>query len=198
MENNTINQIKTMFNENKTNVILGIVALIVIIVAIVMAVNNKKSEKSTEVVEGCKQGDIFSGTTGKPCFEQVFEACKDGDLYNMNTGEPCGDNKTEVNKDGAMMKADSKGNLSYEAALKQYSGKSLLFNASCVSTPATLESTAGTQVLIANNSNATLELSVQNKKAKLLPYHYMLSFMGTKGEVAVSCNGNTATKITVK
>ncbi len=201
MENNTLDRIKVAFSENKTNAILGIVGLLIIILALVMVVH-KRNQRSAAVVEGCKQGDMFSETTGKPCVEQKFEECIDGDLYNRNTGEPCpetkgaamNDTKSNPTSDGST----TKGNLSYEAALKEYTGKSLLFGANCASTPQTLNAPAGSQILIANNSTSTLEVGVQNKKVKLTPYHYMLSSMTAKGAVDVSCNGSNTTKITVQ
>ncbi len=194
MENNKLDQVKLFVNQNRTNVIIGIIALVVILIAAVLIINKKMNKEEVAAVEGCKAGDLFSQTTGKPCFtSELLEACKAGDLYNINTGEPCNE---DVKKDTS--NNTNKGTLGYAEALKEYAGKSLSFNASCVSTPAVLEAAKGSMILISNDSNVALEISVQGRTKNLSPYHYMLSTLGAAGEISVSCNGSNAAKVVAK
>jgi hypothetical protein len=188
MENKKMGQIKSFVNQNRR--VIGIV-LLVVAVLLSFAFMNKTLEAPKTLVEGCRAGDSFSQTTGKPCTGEEPESCKEGDIYDRNTGKPCvqvEDKSTTPNTNPS----------SYESALKTYTGKSLLFDASCVSNPSELKAAIGSTVLLANNSEKTLQVSIQTDSAVLRPYHYMKSFISTAGELAVICNGKTSATVNVK
>ncbi len=188
MNNQKLNQIKENIVENKLAFGLVFVAAAVFIV---LAFINKTPQTPVKIVEGCKAGDTFSQTTGEPCKDIVQESCKDGDLYDIKTGKPCvgAVDPNTTNTTGS----------SYDVALKTYTDKTLLFDDQCNTTPKTLDVVMGSKVLLANNSQTSLALSIQGKNAVLKPYHYMTSLsLSVAGEVSVSCNGNNVSTVNVK
>jgi len=191
MENKKMSQIKSFVNQNRRAISI---ILLVVAVLLSFAFMNKTLEAPktlVSTVEGCRAGDSFSQTTGKPCTGEELGSCKEGDIYDRNTGKPCvqvEDKSTTPNTNPS----------SYESALKTYAGKSLLFDASCVSNPSELKAAIGSTVLLANNSERTLQVSIQTDSAVLRPYHYLKSFISTAGELAVICNGKTSATVNVK
>ncbi len=88
MENNIIdsNPVEAKMPIKKNMVIIGAI-LLVAIVAVIIFINANSSDKIS--VEGCRPGDEFSETTGKPCDPAKMVPCKEGDVYDINTGKPC-------------------------------------------------------------------------------------------------------------
>ena len=188
MENKKIGQIKSFVNQNRRAISI---VLLVVAVLLLFAFMNKTLEAPKTLVEGCRAGDSFSQTTGKPCTGEELQSCKEGDIYNRNTGEPC------VGTEDKSATPNTSPS-SYESALKTYAGKSLIFDASCVSNPAELKAVIGSTVLLANNSERTLKVSIQTDSAVLRPYHYLKSFISTAGKLAVICDGKTSATVNVK
>jgi len=198
-------------------------AVLALVLLLIFSLSGKDKPK---LVEGCEEGDKFSQTTGEPCqtedeekavvseetealdtkdkvevvdtvkaTEEKVESCIEGEKYNRNTGELC---DSEVASAPAAAALLATGNLGYEAALKQYVGKSILFGATCVPSTASLEVPAGSRVLVANNSTKALDLSIQDRKVTLRPYRYMTSSAKVAGEFGVTCGGETVATVTVK
>lgn len=190
MENNKLAQIKSIVINNKKNLILTFVGLLIVF-GLGMALNYRKNSEQASIPEGCKEGYAFSETTGKPCLEIVFEVCAEGDIYDRNTGEPCMDG-AENNQANS-----KKGSMGYESALKEYTGKSLVFDSNCVSNPSELSVSLGSSVLLANNSDTALSFNAFGRVVNLRPYHYMLGTVSAP-ESVVSCNDKVASKITAK
>ncbi len=175
--------------KNKNNLIIaGIVILVVVGVAI-YAFKHAKPVSPELLAEGCRPGDKFSQTSGKPC--KTEPSCPEGELFDKNTGAPCigTEDKTATPATGAM---------GYEAALKTYAGKSALFDMTCISPTKALNTTVGGKVLIANNSKKTLTFTILGRKVILLPYHYTVATPKTTGEFGIMCNGEVTTFIIVK
>lgn len=178
--------------------IISTTVLAIVIIAIFAIAHGRKSAPVMALGEGCRPGDAFSQTTGKPCLsgkevdeeaQAMVTPCKEGEVYNQNTGELCADDKSMA------LKSDSSG---YEATLKQFEGKSIMFDALCVGTPATLSVSAGTRVLVANHSSATNSLAFGGRKETLEPYHYMTNVFKVAGEYPVACNDKDTATVSVK
>lgn len=189
--------------EEKKNRIIGAIVLGVIVLGIIFF-TGKKTENLVSNVEGCAPGDVFSQTTGEPCFEEGMEPCKEGEEFNKETGEPCpmvaGD---ETIKDDKLLTSTISGNgvvSGYHTALIEYENKSVLFDASCMPTPKVFEVPVGTRILVANNSTEkNLELKVGSRTEDLRPLHYMLSSrFDAVGEYSISCGGAVSATVSVK
>jgi hypothetical protein len=185
MENKKINQIKEGIEQNKwlVGLVLGVLAVFVVLILL-----NKKPDVVVSTVEGCRPGDLFSQTSGKPCQDEKLASCLEGDVYDRTTGKPCGEPKINTSTEV----------LGYEAALKAFSGKSFIFNEECISPTKELEVIKNSKVLIANNSTRTLEIYTPTREKSLLPYHYMTVFLGDIGENTISCNGVVSGVVNVK
>lgn len=219
INNNQVNQAKTELNQNKMpeaskpkmedkvaekkNRIIGSIILVVIILGIIL-LTGKKAESPVSKVEGCLPGDIFSQTTGEPCFPEDMEPCKEGEDFNKETGEPCPIVTTDasIKEDKLLTTTVSTNGVvsSYDTALLEYKDKSVLFDASCNATPKVLGVAVGTRILVANNSTEkNLELKVGSRTEDLRPLHYMLSSRyDVAGEYPVSCGGAVSATISVK
>lgn len=186
--------------EEKKNAIIGGAMVILVILAIIFF-GGKKEHDMVSKVEGCAPGDLFSQTTGEPCFPENAEPCQVGEEFNKETGEPCpvasaGGNEIALTSNISANNIPS----SYDKALVEYKDKSILFDASCMPTPAVLEVPIGTRILVANNSTSkNLELKVLERTEDLDSLHYMLSSrFDTVGEYPVSCGGNVSATVSVK
>ncbi len=185
--------------KDKKNGIIGMVILILIVLGIIF-LGGKKTESPVSTVEGCREGDDFSQTTGEPCFPDTMNPCKEGEEFNKETGEPCpivkaGENETALTPSASLTIPSS-----YDNALAEYKNKSVLFDMNCVATPAVLEIPLGTRILVANNSTEkTLEFKIPNRTEDLIPLHFMLSSaFNTAGEFGISCNGKDSAVVKVK
>lgn len=187
--------VKLEDKQNKKSQLIGAGVLLVIIFFIFILTNKKSEAPLVSTVTGCVEGDEFSQITGEPCFPEEAPPCKEGDEFNPITGEACDE---VLNTALSPVSTAYPGSLGYDAALKEYAGKSFLFDASCVSTPKTVEVSLGSRVLVANNSDISLELNIQGRTENLRPYHYMTSSMKTAGEYNVSCNGVSSGMVVVK
>ncbi|MEO7596930.1 MAG: hypothetical protein ABIS26_00795 [Candidatus Paceibacterota bacterium] len=163
----------------KKLILLGVIVLVVV-GGLIYATS--RVYKEPVVVEGCKSGDQFSETSGKPCSGEVLTTCQPGELFDRSNGEPC----IGVEDQNALPTTG------YEAALKAYEGKSVLFDAACAPTPKSLSLSTGAKVLLVNNSKKNMELVAQGIKGSLLPYHFMVSSFSTAGEFPVTCNGKVS------
>lgn len=187
--------------EEKKNALIGGAMVILVILAIIFFGGKKKEHDMVSKVEGCAPGDLFSQTTGEPCFPENAEPCQIGEEFNKETGEPCPVASAGGN-DIALTSNISGNNIpsSYDNALLEYKDKSILFDASCMPIPAVLEVPIGTRVLVANNSALkTLDFKVLERTEDLSAFHYMLSgAFNTVGEYPVSCDGKVVATIKVK
>ena len=189
--------------EEKKNRIIGAIVLIVVVLGIIFF-TSKKAESPVSKVEGCLPGDIFSQTTGEPCFPEDMEPCKEGEDFNKETGEPCGvvAGDDSIRDDKLLTTSGSMNGVptSYDGALLEYKDKGILFDASCGAIPKVLEVPLGTRILIANNSTEkNLELKVQNRTEDLSPLHFMLSSrFDAVGEYSVTCAGAVSATVVVK
>jgi len=77
--------------------ILILIALILIAIPISIFIASRYPTPSLlfvkppkPLVEGCKEGDLFSSISGVPCKElDLPPSCQEGDIYNRSTGESC-------------------------------------------------------------------------------------------------------------
>ena len=113
--------------------------------------------------------------------------CQPGFLFNINTGEPCPNAEDKTATPAAVT--------GYDAARKEYEGRSVVLDGNCTATPATLALKSGTRMLIANHSTKVLAVTFGNRTANLRPYHYMLN-TAVAGDTAVVCAGNTVATVT--
>lgn len=198
-----INKNTNVSKEEKKNRIIGSIVLAVIVLAIIFF-TGKKNESLLSKVEGCNPGDLFSQTTGEPCFPENIEPCMEGEEFNKETGEPCPMVvNDETIKDDKLLSTTGPTNgvpSSYDGALLEYKDKGILFDASCGAIPKVLEVPVGTRILVANNSiEKSLELKVGNRNEDLSPLHFMLSSkFDAVGEYSVSCGGAVAATVNVK
>ncbi len=213
MNNNQVNQagpgkseiIKNggVSKEEKKNRIIGVIVLAVIILGIIFF-TGKKTENLVSKVEGCAPGDLFSQTTGEPCFPESMEPCKEGEEFNKETGEPCPEvaGDSTIKDEKLLTPNTSLGRVAsgYHTALAEYKDMSVLFDESCMATPKVLQVAVGTRILVANNSTSNnLELKVLDRTEDLDSLHYMLSSkFDTVGEYPVSCGGNVSATVSVK
>jgi cell division septation protein DedD len=174
-----MNTESTEENKNrKIGRIIAIIVAVIVIGALIVGGARKKtdsSDVSSGLPEGCKPGFLFSETTGKPC---------------PQTETPSVDTATT---EGVL---NTSG---YEAAIRSYAGKVVIFDASCkavsmISSPIT----AGTRILVANNSDKQLDLSVAGKSEKLDAYHYFTTTLKSAGDTQITCDAKTAATIKVK
>lgn len=147
------------------------------------------AEDTTEVVDKSEAEETEEAN------EATVDGCLEGEKYDRNTGELC---EGEVAAPAAAAVLATTGALSYEAAIKQYAGKSVVVGADCAPNAAALEVAVGTRVLVANNSTKAQELSIQDRKVNLRPYHYMTSSVKVAGEFPVTCAGETVATVTAK
>ena len=125
-----------------------------------------------------------------------LEACLEGEKYDRNTGDLCAGEEEVAAPAAAAVLAT--GTLGYDAALKQYVGKSVLVADACVPNTDKLEVAVGSRVLVANNSAKAQELSIQDRKVTLRPYHYMTSSVKVAGEFPVTCGGVAVATVVAK
>lgn len=153
------------------------VTVAVIVIAALIVGGARKGEAPTvtgDMPEGCKPGFLFSETTGKPC------------------PQPEDTSTTEEKTDAGIPTA-------YEAALKEYAGKLVAFDATCKQVAGIGGAVAaGTRILVANNSPKQLTIAVDGKKETLDGYHYFTTTVKTKGDVKVSCENTDAATIKVQ
>ncbi len=178
-ENNPQNQAPT-----KSHKIINIAIIVIVLVIIAALIGNGKWKKNTDTAvsndqttlpEGCKPGYLFSETTGKPCPAPVEE-------------------KKEVVTAPTTKPAPS----GFEEAVRLYSGRAIMVDAACATTPATLEVATGTRVLVANNSNKSHTLALGEKKENLTSYHYFTTGLKLPGTYTLTCDGLDKAVITVK
>ena len=210
MNNNQVNQAgpgkseiiknSSVSPQEKKNRIIGSIVLIVVILGVIL-LTSKKAESPVSKVEGCLPGDLFSQTSGEPCFPENAEPCQVGEEFNKETGEPCPVASASENEI-ALTSNISANNIpsSYDTALVEYKDKSVLFDENCMATPKVLEVASGTRILVANNSAAkNLELKVLDRTEDLDSLHYMLSSrFDTVEEYPISCNGKVSATVSVK
>lgn len=162
----------------KVGRIIAVIVAVVVIVALIVGGSTKKEDtvtKGTELPEGCKPGYLFSETTGKPCPQT--------DTVSDSTATTEG----VINTSG------------YEAAIRAYAGKVVIFDASCKPVSMIASSVApGTRILVANNSEKQLEVAVAGKSEKLDAYHYFTTTLKSAGDAQITCNTKTAATIKVK
>lgn len=162
---------------------VGIVLIIVVIAALASGKWTKTGTKETtddvvvtqEMPEGCKPGFLFSETSGKPC--------------------PTPADMTAVTTDTEATATSPSG---YDEAVRMYAGKVVLFDATCKALPEAPAFTAGTRVLVANNSSKTQTLSLAGRTETLDAYHYFTVALKTPGTIVASCNGTAAANVEVK
>jgi hypothetical protein len=166
-------------NNRKVGRIIAIIVAVLVIAALIVGGMKKKTDTATDTTaalpEGCKPGFLFSETTGKPCPQTETGA----DAYKADEGM--------VNTSG------------YEAAIRQYAGKVVIFDGACK--PISMISgtiAPGTRILVANNSEKQLALSVAGKSATLDAYHYFTTTLRTTGDTSITCDSKSAATITVK
>lgn len=136
------------------------------------------------------------GTNTQP-LDQSTEGCAPGALFST-TGKPCPQPSTTDLSAGASSTASSTSGGSYDDAIHQYAGKLIVFNDACKPLQVNPTFAKGTRILIANNSTATLTISVAGVAKTLSPYHYFTVPLTTAGGNAVMCNGASATTINVQ
>lgn len=186
-------------NRNIMRIIGIILAVIVILAVFGLIPGTKKQTKdeqkavapeSTEVVDGCTPGDLFSATTGKPCPQPQD---------NSNAEPTSAPNKSSTTPNSATAVVSSSASSSYEKTLADYAGKLIAFDAQCKATPSTLSVNSGTRVLVANNSKNSATLAVGNLRSeKLDGFHYFTVTLKDKGQVAVICNGQATATFNVQ
>lgn len=174
MENNTPKEANTVEKHERNRRILR-VAGIIIILGIIALIGNGFLKRTAAPMEGdvpagCKPGDLFSETTGKPC--------------------PQPEENAAVEDQSVVASA-------YEEAIRLYGGKIVIFDAQCKALPATQTLPVDTRVLIANNSPKQLSIAVPGRTEVLDGYHYFTSKLTTAGDVSITCNGAQAATITV-
>lgn len=158
--------------KNKRGIVISIIAIVVVIAIAVFAIPKKAATPTptdSSADVGCKPGYLFSETTGNPCPQAAA-------------------NETPVGAPSA-----------YEAALKDYAGKLVAFDGACKQVSGISSSIpAGTRILVANNSDKTIKLSVDGKSETLDGYHYFTTTIKAKGAVKVSCENKDAATINVQ
>lgn len=166
-------------DDNKNRKIGRVIAVIVAVIVI-----------AALIIGGGRTSETVSTADGLP------EGCKPGFLFSETTGKPCPQEESVVANDTVL--ATTTGSSAYEDAIRTYAGKVVVFDAACkpVATPSSV--TAGTRVLIANNSDKELTLAVGQKSEVLDGYHYFTTTLTTKGDAKVMCNGKEAATISVK
>lgn len=172
------NETQTDDKNRKIGRIIAIVVAVVVIAALIVGGAKKKdgpADTTAAVPEGCKPGFLFSETTGKPC--------------------PQADTGTDADKtDEGVVNTSG-----YEAVIRQYAGKVVIFDGACK--PISMISgtiAPGTRILVANNSEKQLALSVAGKSATLDAYHYFTTTLRTTGDTSITCDSKSAATITVK
>lgn len=156
--------------------IIAVIVAVVVVVALIIGGSSKKNKEAatdTTLPEGCKPGFLFSETSGKPCPQ---------------------DKATTTDTTTPAPVATS----AYEDAIRTYAGKVIVFDASCKPVATTALVTAGTRVLVANNSDKQLTLALGAKSEVLDGYHYFTTTLSAKGDAKVTCNSKDAVTITVK
>ncbi|MFZ2150119.1 MAG: hypothetical protein WAV15_03090 [Minisyncoccia bacterium] len=100
MENDSINEnipeedkapTRLEIIQSKKNLIMLIVGVLVLATLAIFGASKYLKPVRLETIEdGCRSGDRFSQTTGKPCQGgELPPTCLEGDLFNHETGEPC-------------------------------------------------------------------------------------------------------------
>lgn len=171
------NEQTTDENKNrKIGRIIAVIVAVIVVVALIIGGAHKKSDtasQTSDLPEGCKPGFLFSETSGKPCPQ---------------------DKATTTDTATPAPVATS----AYEDAIHTYAGKVIVFDASCKPVATTASVSAGTRVLVANNSDKQLTLALGAKSEVLDGYHYFTTTLTAKGDAKVTCNGKDAVTITVK
>lgn len=173
------NEQTTDENKNrKIGRIIAVIVAVIVVVALIIGGSSKKGDEAADgstLPEGCKPGFLFSETSGKPCPQ------------------------TDTTSDDTVTAEGAINTSGYEAAIRAYAGKVVIFDASCkpvsmISSPVT----AGTRILVANNSEKALDLSVAGKSEKLDAYHYFTTTLKSAGDTQITCDTKTAATIKVK
>lgn len=158
--------------------IIAIVVAVIVIAALIIGGARKDAPVDTATVvvpEGCKPGFLFSETSGVPC---------------PQTETP---ESVQTDTEGVLNTS------AYEAAIRQYAGKVVIFGEACKPISTISGSIApGTRILVANNSNTSLALAVAGKSEVLDGYHYFTTTLKTAGDTAVTCDAKTAAIIKVQ
>lgn len=158
---------------NRKGLRVAIIVIILIIVAAAIGNSKWKASKSSDdaVLSDCKPGDLFSQSTGKPCPQTA-------------------DTTTDTSADTATVSG-------YEAAIREYAGKVVVFDGACKPLPANPTFAPGTRILIANNAPKAATIAFADKTESLDGYHYFTYSLKT-ADVMVTCNGAPAVTISVK
>lgn len=157
-----------------------IITVIIIILVIAGALlSNGTWKKSSDATN---DPIILANENGLP------EGCKPGYLFSETTGKPC-----PADADVSVSASSS-----FDQAIRAYAGKTILLDSSCSAYPATATFAPNTRVLVVNNSAATFNVALADKKEELSGYHYFTTSLKTAGEYKVSCNGADKAVITIK
>ncbi len=94
----------------------------------------------------------------------------------------------------------SAASAAYNAEVKAYQGKSIVFGADCTTLPSDQVQALGTKVLLVNNSNVSHTIIFGNNSGVTIPgYHYKTALVSSSGVTVVSCDANQkAATVTVK
>lgn len=184
----TENNQKPIFANNNQKTLAIIVGAIIIVALVAFFVNRNvatapKVDGDSEVAveEGCQEGNLFNTVTGKPCPE-----AKDA------TGA------SAIKSTTTKKNAPAAAGTSYDTAVKQFGSNTIVFGNDCNIGSDNPSFTAGTRILLNNASTQTATISIGEKVVTLRPYHYATYKLASAGEVAVMCNGEIVTTVTVK
>lgn len=174
MENNTPKEANMVEKQGRNRKMLRVAGIIIILGIIAALIGNGFLKRTAAPMEGdvpagCKPGDLFSETTGKPCPQQ------------------------EVSSDEQSTVASV-----YEEAIRTYAGKLVVLDANCKALPTNPVFTAGTRILVANNAAKAATVSVAGRTESLDGYHYFTVTLPTKGDVPLTCNSTPAVVIKVQ